>query len=1510
MSDQSNKPRPTQDPSQKQITQRPGAGTLADQLRQVRSSVELKVDPKPAQKARKPPPVTIAGSAPKPATPVVPAKAGTHTERPAPQRAPAPRTEAKADRTAPVRGDDDRNRNRSMGPRVRGEDGRAGTAAPHAAVTEPKREPREANREQREPKREPREPKPEKREQRPEAKEAKRGPRAAQREPRELRPARRDTASGEQREQIRTPLPPITFPEELPVSGRRAEIARAIRDNQVVIVSGETGSGKTTQLPKICLELGRGEKGLIGHTQPRRIAASSTAKRIAQELGSPLGEHVGYKVRFNDTLSKGAWIKLMTDGILLAETQTDPLLKGYDTIIIDEAHERSLNIDFLLGYLKQILPRRPDLKVIITSATIDADRFARHFGTPEKPAPVIEVSGRLYEVEIRYRPVERDPVAIPTADPGKPAGAPDRPKAVAAREKRDLMDAVVDAVDELSRLGSGDVLVFLPGEREIRDAAEALRKHHPPHVEILPLFARLSVEEQDRVFRITNARRIVLATNVAETSLTVPGIRYVVDAGLARVKRYSYRNKVEQLQVEPIAQSAANQRAGRCGRVADGVCIRLYEEDDFLKRPKFTDPEILRSSLAAVILRMKSLHLTDVENFPFIEPPMARAIADGYQLLQELGAVDDANVLTPLGKKLARLPLDPRVGRMILAAVDNACLTEMLIVASALSVQDPRDRPMEYQQAADEAHKKFADDKSEFISYLKIWRWFEQAIEHKKSNRQLMENCRTNFLSQLRLREWRDVHSQLLTIVREQGWRLNEAAATYENLHLALLTGLLGNIGFKTDDEPGAGYLGARGIRFHIWPGSFLTRKAGKWVMAAELVETTRLYARCVAQVQPEWIEKVGGHLLKKSWGEPRWEKRTAQVTAAEKATLYGITIYSQRRIHYGPLNPREAREIFIRDALVGGDYETRAPFFAHNHKLVREIETLEHKSRRLDVLVDDQLIEAFYDSLIPADIINGAGFEKWHKDATAENPKLLFLNKEELMRHEAAGVTTELFPKSMSVTGIDMQLTYHFEPGSVRDGVTLAVPLFALNQVSRERSEWLVPGMLKEKVHLMLKSLPQKLRRHCVPLPDYAARFFERIQDKLAFGRGNLVDVLIADIRAQTGVQVMTADFKMETLPAHHFMNFKVIDEHGRQLDMGRNLPALQAEFGKQARESFQKMAEGTGPAGGAAAQSVPAAVAMAAAKPAAPAAPQQPAQAKQKAAAPAPAAPPVQGQYTGLTSWTFGELPELLEISQGRITLIGFPALVDKKTHCDLEVFDDPAVAARTHRIGLRRLFALQFKEQLKFVEKNIPGLQQMGMQFMTLGTQEELRDQIIAKAIDIACLQEPLPADAAAFNKRKDEGKSRLTLLVNEIARLAGQVLAEYYVLPKKLQNAQPQAAADMQSQLQQLVHKNFVAQTDFAQLAHFPRYLKAINVRLEKLRADPARDAKLMAEWNQAAAHFQRAVRDRKGDIAADPKLLEYRWLLEELRVSLFAQELRTPMPVSLKRLQKVWESMQR
>ncbi|WP_186035110.1 ATP-dependent RNA helicase HrpA [Burkholderia gladioli] len=1339
-----------------------------------------------------------------------------------------------------------------------------------------------------------------------------------QREPREAREPRAARAPV-----TPNPIPPISFPESLPVSGKREEIARAIAANQVVIVCGETGSGKTTQLPKICLELGRGlgagGKGLIGHTQPRRLAASSTGRRIAEELGTPFGEVVGYKVRFTDNLAPGASVKLMTDGILLAETQTDPLLRAYDTLIIDEAHERSLNIDFLLGYLKQILPRRPDLKLIVTSATIDAERFARHFGSEEKPAPVFEVSGRLYPVEMRYRPIADDrPAAIRNAE----GAASGRDRQKSAREaERDLMDGIVDAVDELCREGPGDVLVFLPGEREIREAAEALRKHHPPHTEILPLFARLSAGDQERVFKASNARRIVLATNVAETSLTVPGIRYVVDTGLARVKRYSYRNKVEQLQVESISQAAANQRAGRCGRVADGICIRLYEEADYLARARFTDPEILRSSLAAVILRMKSLHLSSIESFPFIEPPPGRAIADGYQLLNELGAVDDDNALTPLGRELARLPLDPRVGRMILAARDQQALREVLIIASALSVQDPRDRPIEAQEQADQAHRKFADERSEFLQWLRIWSWFEEAVAHKKSNRQLVDACRANFLSHLRLREWRDVHSQLLTVVREHGWRLNEVEATFEQVHLSLLTGLLGNIGMKADDEPH--YLGARGIKFHLWPGSALVKKAGRWVMAAELVETSRLYARCLARIEPEWVEKIGAHLLKTSLSEPHWEKKPAQVSAYERGTLYGLIIYNRRRVAFGRQDPRRARELFIRGALVDGEFDTKLAFFAHNRKLLADIEQLEHKSRRQDVLVDDELIHGFYDQAIPEGIHTGAAFERWYRDEvrksgqTEDKLRLLYLSRDDLMRHEAAGVTTDLFPKRLTMAGVEMGLSYHFEPGSPRDGVTLQVPLYALNQVDARRAEWLVPGMLKEKVQLLLKSLPQKLRRHCVPLPEFAAGFVERAGGE-RFGAGALLDVLIGDIRNQTQIAMKSSDFKLETLAAHLFMNFKVIDEHGRQLGMGRNLAQLRGELGAQAQQHFQKIAAAAtlAPAGesaeGAELRPAPAA-AGSAGRSASP----RTAPATAKGAAAGGAGEGGQGApggatalYENLTTWNFGKLPELLEIRRRGQTLFGYPALVDRGTHCDVEVFDSPEEAARIHRAGLRRLFALQLKEPIKYLEKNLPGLREMAMQYMTLGSQDELRDQLIDTALDRACLQDPLPVDDAGFHARRDEGRSRLNLLAQEIARLVGQILAEYAGLGKKLAQAKPFAAAhaDMTAQLGALVGKRFVIDTPYPQLAHFPRYLKGIAMRIDKLKADAARDARQLAEFAPLNQQYQRALSQRGG--AADARLTEFRWLLEELRISLFAQELRTPMPVSVKRLHKVWESLQR
>lgn len=1268
------------------------------------------------------------------------------------------------------------------------------------------------------------------------------------------------------------PVPPITFPESLPVSGKREEIARALQAHQVVIVCGETGSGKTTQLPKIALALGRGRgaggAGLIGHTQPRRIAASSVAKRIAQELNSPLGEVVGYKVRFQDRLSPGASVKLMTDGILLAETQTDPLLSAYDTLIIDEAHERSLNIDFLLGYLRQILPRRPDLKIIVTSATIDAERFAQHFAGRQGPAPVIQVSGRLYPVEQRWRPFEES-------------------------RDFDLNDAIADAVDELWREGPGDILVFLPGEREIREAADHLRKHlsHQPahrHAQILPLFARLSQAEQDRVFEPGDGRRIVLATNVAETSLTVPGIRYVIDSGLARVKRYSYRNKVEQLQVEPISQAAAQQRSGRCGRVANGVCIRLYDEKDFAGRPRFTDPEILRSSLAGVILRMKALGLGQVEDFPFLEPPPRKAIADGYALLGELNAVDEANELTPIGKELSRLPLDPRVGRMILEARQRQSLAEVLVIASALSVQDVRDRPLDQQQAADEKHRKFDDEKSEFMGYLKLWKWLEDSRgghgEHRLSHRKYEQLLREHFISPRRVREWRDIHAQLHTVAAEHGWKLNASAATYEQIHVAMLAGLLGNVGCKSDEDDW--YLGARGIKFWRHPGAHLSKKPGRWLVAAELVETTRLYGRGLAAIEPQWIPWVAGHLLKTQLLDPHWEKKAAEVVALERATLYGLVVYNHRRVNFGKVDPVAAREIFIREALVAGEWDTKLPFLSHNRKLIRQVEDLEHKSRRQDVLVDDELIYAFYDQQLPAEVCSGASFERWYRQESLRNPRLLMLTKDELMRHEAAGITTEAFPRTVRLGGLDCTASYLHDPGDPKDGVTVTVPIYALNQVGEERCEWLVPGMLKDKVLALLKSLPQKPRARLVPLPEFAQSFV----DSHPFAQGSLLEGLLQAVRDRTQLDVKRGDFKLDMLSPHLFMNFRVVDEHGRQLGMGRNLAALKAELGAQARGAFQALA----------------ALKLGAAPATAPVASPRavPPEPGQTPVAPAPAV----AASTRYTDWTFGELPELMELQRGSQSLVGFPALIDKGSHVEIEVFDEPEVAAARHRAGLRRLVALQIREPLKYLEKNIPDLQKMAVVYMSLGTADELREQIIEVALDRAFLHEPLPQDEAAFRARIEQGRPRLNLIAQEVARLAGTVLAEYQAALRKLKDSRPtkEVADDLAGQLQRLMGKRFLAVTPYAQLAHFPRYLKAIAMRLDKLRGDPARDAARLAELKPLEQRYQRRLAELKGQ--GDVRLEEFRWLLEELRVSLFAQELRTPQPVSVKRLEKAWSQV--
>ena len=1313
----------------------------------------------------------------------------------------------------------------------------------------------------------------------------------------------------------------IEFPPELPVSARVPEIMAALQAHQVVIVCGETGSGKTTQLPKIALAMGRGQAGptapggkparpkRIGHTQPRRIAASSVAKRIAQELQTPLGDVVGFKIRFQDRLSKNASVKLMTDGILLAETQTDPLLEAYDTLIIDEAHERSLNIDFLLGYLKQILPRRPDLKIIVTSATIDAERFARHFASRQGPAPVLMVSGRTFPVEQRWRPFE---------------------------ESRDygLNEAIADAVDELWQGGKGgDILIFLPGEREIREAADHLRGHlshqaHTRQADVLPLFSRLSQAEQDRVFETSGGRRIVLATNVAETSLTVPGIRYVIDTGTARVKRYSLRSKVEQLQVEPISQAAANQRAGRCGRVANGICIRLYDEADFAARPRFTDPEILRSSLAGVILRMKALHLGGVEDFPFIEAPSGRAIADGYQLLAELGAVDEQNALPPIGRALARLPLDPRVGRMILAAREQQALDEVLVIASALSIQDVRDRPLEAQAQADQQHAKFDDEKSEFSGYLNLWRWIHAARggeaglpkrktpgapgpgkalaltkaaqgpqggqppsgdmpTHKLSNRQYEALLRQNYLSPRRIREWRDTHSQLLTVVTEQGWKLNPAPASYEQIHKAMLAGLLGNIGCKLDDEDI--YLGARGIKFHRHPGAHLKKRPGRWIVVAELVETTRLFGRGIAAIEPTWLEAVGGHLLKKQLLDPHWEKKSGEVVALERATLYGLVVYSGRRRPYATIDPTGARERFIREALVQGDWETRLPFLSANQKLVAKVEELEHKSRRQDVLVDDELIFAFYDAQIPPDVCNARQLEAWWQQAVRQQPRLLHLSREELMRHEAAGITTDAFPRTVRLGGVDCAAQYLHEPGDPRDGVTVTVPLFVLNQVSEARCEWLVPGMLKDKIQALLKSLPQKPRSRFVPLPDNASRLAEALRVPERFAQGSLTDVLLKTVRDETSLDVKRTDFKLDMVPAHLFMNLRVVDEHGRQLGMGRNLGALKAEWGGQARGAFQALAQLKDSLAPILTQSPDTAGGPAATAPA---------KAKTPERTPASA-------ETRYTDWSFGELPELMEIRKGGQTLIGFPALMDGGDAVFIEVFDEPEVAASRHRKGLLRLVALQIRDALKYLEKNIPDLQKMAVAYMPLGTQEELREQIMEVALARAFLQDPLPNDAASFQARVAEGRGRLTLIANEVARLAGVILQEYATALRKIKDTRqaPDATADCTQQLQRLMPKHFLAQTPWTALPHFARYLKAVTLRLEKYRSDPARDAQRMAELKAQEQRYWRLVAERKG--VQDERLREFRWLLEELRVSFFAQELRTPQPVSVKRLEKAW-----
>ncbi len=1240
---------------------------------------------------------------------------------------------------------------------------------------------------------------------------------------------------------------PIQYP-DLPVSARREDILAALKKHRVLILCGETGSGKTTQIPKMCLEAGVRPGKLVGCTQPRRIAARSVAARIAQELGSELGALVGYKVRFTDKVRHDTAIKVMTDGILLAESQGDPLLSRYDTIIIDEAHERGLNIDFLLGYLKTLLEMRADLRVVITSATIDAERFSRHFGD----APVIEVSGRLYPVEIRWRPVERSERDAPGKGEKKDKDAPD------------LIAAILDATDELARLGPGDILVFLPGEREIRDAAEALRKHHPPGTEILPLFSRLSVAEQDAIFRPTSAaRRIVLATNVAETSLTVPGIRYVIDPGTARVKRYSARNKVEQLLIEKISQASANQRAGRCGRVADGVCIRLYDEADFANRPRFTDPELLRSSLAGVILRMKSLGLGDVVGFPFIDPPSNRLVTDGYQLLAELHALDEQGRLTQIGKQLARLPLDPRIARMLLAAEQQRCVDEVLIIASALSVQDPRDRPMERAQAADEKHRLFQDERSDFVGWIKLWRWYEEQVQHKKTNRQLQVLLTDHFLSPRRMREWRDIHGQLHAQVAELGLRGNDKPAGYDAIHQALLTGLLGNIGFKSDDakgrpKPGEGnYQGARGIKLSIHPGSALAKKGPKWIMAAELTDTGRLLARTVAEVRPEWIEAAGRHLLTRMHIEPHWEKDGARVVAFERVSLYGITLVPRRKIHYGPVDPVLSRELFIRGALVAGDYDTRAPWFAHNRALIKEIEDLEHKARKSGVWLDEERIFRVFDARIPAGLHNGAAFEAWRAEAEAADPKVLFLRRDDILG-EGLGADHTLFPETMTVDGVACKLKYRFEPGHPLDGVTLRLPLYLLNRIEPAQLDWLVPGLIREKLTALLKFLPKDRRRPLIPLPDTVTAFLGAAKP----GERVLTEALADFIRRKTGADVHPDEWKGE-LPAHLRMNLSVVDDSGQELAGGRDLAALRQQLGGAARITYGGGAEDT------------------------------------------------EFERTGLVEWDFGDLPAQVKFRRGGRELTGYPALVDNGESVDLRLLDAGDVAEREIRRGVVRLLRIALAAQFKQLDKDLARETALALKFRSFGSPEKLRAALIDAIAARALLgDDDTPRGKKAFGAQKERAKPRIAVVKQALLRDVADILDLHAQVASRL-NAKPQFAGPMRDEhahLAALLSADFVTATPWQHMKDLPRYLRGILKRLEKLPAAEQRDARAMAGVLTLQNKYLARRAAVKGEVPA--ALDAFRWQLEELRISLFAQELKTPYPVSVKRLDKLWDELAR
>ncbi len=1228
--------------------------------------------------------------------------------------------------------------------------------------------------------------------------------------------------------QRREGLPVPDFPLALPVVARRDDILAALDAHQVVVVCGETGSGKTTQLPKLCLQLGRGSRGKIAHTQPRRLAARSLAARIAEELHGRLGEQVGYKIRFQDRVRDSTYVKVLTDGMLLAEIQSDSELREYDTLIIDEAHERSLNIDFLLGYLHRLLPRRPDLKLIITSATIDPQRFSKHFNG----APVIEVSGRTYPVEIRYRPVQAE-------DEEQAAGASGQP--------------LLAAIDELAAEGPGDILVFLPGERAIRESAELLRKHHPPHTSILPLYARLSAAQQNEVFAAHAGRRIVLATNVAETSLTVPGIRYVVDTGAARISRYNYRTKVQRLPIEAVSQASANQRAGRCGRVAAGICIRLYSEADYLARDEFTTAEIRRTNLAAVILQMIHQGLGDIEDFPFVEPPDPRFIRDGYKLLQELGAVDARNRLTPLGSRIARLPVDPRLARMLLAAHDNRCLSEMLIIVSVLESSDPRDRPLEHRQAADQKHALFVDPRSDFSSYLKLWKAYAEQSRHLSQNK-LRKWCREHFISSLRMREWLDIHRQLQARVHALGLSGNAEAADYQAIHTALLSGLLGNVAMHTGADE---YLGARNLKFNLFPGSALGKKRPRWLVAAELVETGKRYLRSVAAIEPEWLEPLAAHLLKRSYIEPHWEKRRAAVVAFENLSLYGLPLVQRRKVDYAKIDPRVARELFIRHALVYGEWQLREPFVEHNRALLDELQHLEAKSRRRDLIVDEQQLDDFFDQRVIDAVVDLSSFRRWWKQAGKQQPELLFLQPEVVMQHDATAINAEQFPDSLTVRGLQLALRYHFEPGKERDGLRVQVPLVALNQLQPADFDWLVPGLRKAKCVALIKSLPKVLRRHFVPAPDFAEACLQAAEQ----ASGSLSDFLAAQLQRISGIEVPVSAWRVEQVPAHLHAVYEVLDAKGRALAQGRDLAALQQQFGDRAQQGFAGRSTAV-------------------------------------------------YERIDVQDWDFGELPAHIEFVQEGVRLRGYPALTQREQRIDLCLFDRPGEAAAAHRDGLLALFRKHSGPIVRDIRRAVADFDKQTLWFSTTGAAGVLLADLERAALQAAFLPEGDQAitDAQSFQRRLASGRRRLLSDAVAIGAHSYQALQAYQQVRRKLKEPLAPAllavAGEVQTQVQQLVYAGFLSATPSAWLPHLARYLQGALRRLEQAGSNLARDRE---QARLVALHSERYSQALARGTSSG-QLVRLRWLIEELRVSLFAQSLGTAEKVSAQRLDRLWREL--